>query len=221
MSSEDLNYRPTRLNARAMASLRQRASVRSTPRPRATIDARDVRVNAPRQPRDIPEDDELSESDSDEWETDSEEEEDVKDKVLCCYCCTPHVMVMLFILALTAAGWSLAVYYGIIKPQSSRRERQPITWASIWPYKPSKAEDAFTLFDRDGDGFLGLTDIEWAAERTKGEKPSPEQLRKYIQQADRDGDGLLDENEYLDLLYKEREQRARAQGSDSAPPEGG
>lgn len=201
-----------------MATLRQRASVRSTPR--ATIDARDVRVNALRQPRDIPEDEELSESDSDEWETDSDEEEDVKDKVLCCYCCTPHVMVMLFILGLTAAGWSAAVYYGIIKPQSSHK-RKPITWESVWPTKPSRAEDAFSLFDRDGDGFLGLTDIEWAAQRTspKGEKPSPDQLRKYISQADDDGDGLLNENEYLNLLYKEREHRARTGGE--AAPEGG
>ena len=48
------------------------------------------------------------------------------------------------------------------------------------------------------------------ARRSKGERPSKDNLRKYIAQADRDGDGMLDEPEYLELLAKERKKRGAA-----------
>ena len=84
-----------------------------------------------------PDEDDLESSDSDEWETDSEDTDSgpISDKVLCCYCCTPRVIVMLLILFLSLGGWAAAVYFGIIKQNLNRRSRCTVA---------ARAESAFT-----------------------------------------------------------------------------
>ena len=48
---------------------------------------------------------------------------------------------------------------------------------------------------------------------SQGERPSEDSLRTYIAAADRDGDGMLDEPEYLALLAQERAKRGAPQQS--------
>ena len=71
------------------------------------------------------EDEDASASDSDEWESDSDDEP-ISDKVMCCFCCTPRIFVMILIFSLTLAGWGAAIYFGFIKRETNpRRSRGP------------------------------------------------------------------------------------------------
>lgn len=206
----------SRLDASVLAALRRRSQARGTQTTGTrTVDARDVRLRRlpqARRPATESDEEEDGEEDSEDWDSDDEEEEDEKSKVLCCYCCSPRVIVMVFILAMTLAVWACAVYFGVIQHHTKANpRRRPVSW-SLWPpKKPADAEEAFHVFDRDGDGLVGLADLEFALKAAKGEKPPEEEVRKYIAQTDRDGDGMLNEDEYLELLRKERKQKADAQ----------
>ena len=226
-----------RLNPTVCRALHQRSMSRGaasrTTRAR-TVEARSVQLQMVPARRGVSSKEE-SESESDEWVTDEEAEEEEEKpykKVMCCYCCTPHVIVMLFILFATLAAWGCtptwskcppwqrpssspaapqfvpggsgrpgtprvrpshwdpshgprcsswpppvanstafdqpgAVYFGIIQQNESPRRRRPVSW-SIWPpKKPGDAAQAFFVFDRDGDGFVGLEDLEFAVKLSK------------------------------------------------------
>ena len=53
-------------------------------------------------------------------------------------------------------------------------------------------------------------DIVHAAVVKNGERPSAQQVRRYIARADANGDGWLDETEYLALLEMERREKREA-----------
>ena len=57
---------------------------------------------------------------------------------------------------------------------------------------------------------IGEADIVHAAVVKNGERPSSQQVRRYIARADADGDGWLDETEYLALLEMERREKREA-----------
>ena len=81
---------------------------------------------------------------------------------------------------------------------------------------PHSAEEGFALFDRNADGHIGVDDMAVVARLTTGENPSVDQLRQYIAKGDLDGDGFLDEEEYRELLFRERAERG-AKGGGATP----
>ena len=114
-------------------------------------------------------------------------------------------------LLLALMGWSAAVTYGILKQPSYEELVTPWRVArQRWTHKtPTGADDGFILFDRNADGHIGIDDVAKVAKLTTGEDLPHEELLKYIRRGDLDGDGFLDEAEYLQMLQREREQKAK------------
>ncbi|KAA8493013.1 Caltractin [Porphyridium purpureum] len=66
--------------------------------------------------------------------------------------------------------------------------------------------EAFRLFDRDGGGSISVKELQFAM-RSLGLDPSKAQLRRIIGQADLDGDGVVDFEEFLTLMTLQMEQK--------------
>jgi calmodulin len=60
---------------------------------------------------------------------------------------------------------------------------------------------AFSLFDRDGDGSCDATEL-GTVMRALGQNPTDEELRDMIAEADADGSGSIDFNEFLVLMHR-------------------
>ena len=114
--------------------------------------------------------------------------------------------------------WSSAITYGVLKQPTYEQLAMPIRVArQRWLSKtPHSAEDGFMLFDRNADGYIGIGDMAVVARITTGEDPTHDQLVAYIARGDLDGDGQLDEEEYTQML-----QRERAMGKGEGKGEGG
>ena len=99
-----------------------------------------------------------------------------------------------------------AITYGILKQPSYEQIVTPVRVArQRWFSKtPHGAEDGFILFDRNADGYITVSDMAVVARVTTGEDPTHEQLVAYIARGDLDGDGKLDEAEYMQMLQRER-----------------
>merc|ERR1719245_774840 len=69
--------------------------------------------------------------------------------------------------------------------------------------KDSKEEilKAFRLFDDDETGFITLKNLRRVA-KDIGENMSDEELQEMIDEADRDGDGQINEDEFLRIMQK-------------------
>eukprot|EP00493_Phyllostaurus_siculus_P006146 UN06204 len=69
--------------------------------------------------------------------------------------------------------------------------------------KDSKEEilKAFRLFDDDETGFITLKNLRRVA-KDIGENMSDEELQEMIDEADRDGDGQISEDEFLRIMQK-------------------
>ncbi|KAG6525769.1 hypothetical protein ZIOFF_015739 [Zingiber officinale] len=62
-------------------------------------------------------------------------------------------------------------------------------------------QEAFCLFDRDGDGRITLEEL-GAVIKSLGQSPSEEELREMIQEIDADGNGTIEFGEFLNLMAK-------------------
>merc|ERR1719458_1114907 len=60
---------------------------------------------------------------------------------------------------------------------------------------------AFRLFDDDETGFITLKNLRRVAKET-GENMTDEELQEMIDEADRDGDGQVSEEEFLRMMKK-------------------
>ena len=112
-------------------------------------------------------------------------------------------------------AWSAAITYGILHQPSYEQVVTPIRVArQKWLGKPPKnAEEGFVLFDRNADGRITVSDMATVAKITTGEDPTHEQLAAYIARGDSNGDGALDEEEYKQLLFRERAEKANGKGN--------
>ena len=129
----------------------------------------------------------------------------------CCCCCTGRGFCACCLLALAGVFWSVAISLGIMHKPTYEEVARPVRVARrFWFSKtPTGADDGFMLFDRDADGLITKRDLANVASIVGGEPPPPEQVERYISRADVDGDGALNETEYLSLLHEERVIRAR------------
>jgi len=92
-------------------------------------------------------------------------------------------------------------------PARSRRPRardpSPPAPAPAQSERDSKEEilKAFRLFDDDETGKISFKNLKRVAAEL-GEKISDEELREMIEEADRDGDGEINEEEFLRIMKK-------------------
>ena len=63
---------------------------------------------------------------------------------------------------------------------------------------PVKAK--FAEWDKDGDGFIGASDLKEAVRMTSGEKLSDEEVDEMMREADIDGDGKLSLREFMRMM---------------------
>lgn len=167
--------------------------------------------------------------DSEDESADESEEEEMmrraaqQDQDFCpdwCCCCSIKGCVAFVLLLGALVGWSVAISMGIMKEKTYEDVARPLRiarrdWLSR---RPKSAEEGFALFDRDADGLVTAEDVSAVALMTTGERPTEAQLRAYIGRADTDGDGAMDETEYLALLKAERAAKAKGEGGAGDQP---
>jgi hypothetical protein len=194
---------PRRLTADTLSSLRRRR----------TGAGRAVRKPLRSHRREGDDGSDAASSDDDDGSDDDDLDDVTCFEVFCC-CWGPRCCVGSCMFIMTLMGWSAAITYGILKQPTYESVVTPIRVArQRWFTKtPTTAEDGFTLFDRNADGRITVQDMAAVARITTGEYPTHEQLAAYIAKGDMDGDGALDEQEYLQLLHRERAEKASEKG---------
>jgi hypothetical protein len=147
-------------------------------------------------------------SDEDDSDDEDLENETFLSLIFGC-CCGPRCIISVCMLMVALVTWSFAVSSGMLRQPSYKQMVTPIRVARqrLMHGKPTSADDGFVLFDRDADGKIDVEDMAMVAQITTGEVPTDDQLRAYIAKGDTDGDGALDEKEYLDLLHRERAEK--------------
>jgi hypothetical protein len=210
---------PRRLTTDALTTLRRRR----------TGPGRALRKPLQRRARTRPdasddEEDDEDEEDEDEDEEDDEDDEDVTIWDIVCCCWGPRCVMGSCMLMLALAGWSAAITYGVLRQPTYENVVTPIRIAKQrWLSKtPQNAEESFILFDRNADGLIGVDDMAVVAKITTGEDPPHEQLVAYIARGDLDGDGALNEEEYMQMLFRERAMgKSKGKGGGKASGGGG
>ncbi|KAJ9074306.1 hypothetical protein DSO57_1003097 [Entomophthora muscae] len=71
----------------------------------------------------------------------------------------------------------------------------------------SELNEAFALFDKNGDGSISVEEL-GEVMKSLGQNPTPDELQAMIKEADADGDGTIDQEEFQILMAR------RLQGCD-------
>ncbi|PAA53811.1 hypothetical protein BOX15_Mlig010210g2 [Macrostomum lignano] len=69
----------------------------------------------------------------------------------------------------------------------------------LTPEQVEELEEAFSLFDEDGSGDITIKELEHAL-RAFGFKPSDDELKKMIQEIDKDGNGAVNFDEFKQVM---------------------
>jgi len=75
---------------------------------------------------------------------------------------------------------------------------------------------AFRVFDRDGDGYISVEELRLTMNNL-GEPLTDHEVRSMIEEADLDGDGRINFQEFARLMQTQQQQQQRS-GSTSTPP---
>ncbi|RCV19397.1 hypothetical protein SEVIR_3G397500v4 [Setaria viridis] len=70
------------------------------------------------------------------------------------------------------------------------------------PEQISEFREAFAFFDKDGDGCITVEELATVMGSLQGTRPSAEELREMIRDADADGNGTIDFAEFLGLMAR-------------------
>ncbi|KAG4396045.1 hypothetical protein GLYMA_19G098900v4 [Glycine max] len=60
-------------------------------------------------------------------------------------------------------------------------------------------KEAFRVFDKDHDGYISPSELR-SVMRTIGEKVTDEEVEQMVKEADLDGDGLIDYEEFVRMM---------------------
>ncbi|KAF0893676.1 hypothetical protein E2562_028083 [Oryza meyeriana var. granulata] len=71
---------------------------------------------------------------------------------------------------------------------------------------------AFSAFDCDADGKISVAELRLCMNAALGEDMSAEEAEALVSSADTDGDGLLDEEEFMTLVQLEMDEEERCRG---------
>ncbi|CAN6343705.1 unnamed protein product [Urochloa humidicola] len=80
----------------------------------------------------------------------------------------------------------------------------------------SEFREAFAFFDKDGDGCITVEELATVMGSLQGQRPSAEELREMIRDADADGNGTIEFAEFLGLMARKS---AGAGGDGAADPD--
>merc|ERR550534_2333441 len=69
--------------------------------------------------------------------------------------------------------------------------------------------EAFRVFDKDGHGFIPVPDLQHVLQ-TLGEKLSADETQELISEADLDGDGNVNYEEFITMLFKKSNGKIQA-----------
>ena len=138
-------------------------------------------------------------SDASDSAYDSDSESDSDDSAP--GCCNPRLLVAVMCVAISICVWATAIWFGAMKRPTLASATHGLH--RLW--NPRAADFNFHRFDVDHDGKFSAKDL--AAFAPAG--ASEAELARYIAQADADGDGALNETEYLELLRMERAARRK------------
>lgn len=72
----------------------------------------------------------------------------------------------------------------------------------------SEFREAFSFFDKDGDGCITVEELATVMGSLQGQRPSADDLREMIRDADADGNGTIDFAEFLGLMARNRNHAA-------------
>jgi len=70
---------------------------------------------------------------------------------------------------------------------------------SLTEEQTAEFREAFSLFDRDGDGSITTKELATVI-RSLGQNPTEAEIQDMIDEVDADGNGTIDFNEFLDLM---------------------
>lgn len=76
---------------------------------------------------------------------------------------------------------------------------------------------AFRVFDRDGDGYISVEELRLTMNNL-GEPLTDHEVRSMIEEADLDGDGRINFQEFARLMQTQQQQQQHRSGSMSTPP---
>jgi calcium-binding protein CML len=75
---------------------------------------------------------------------------------------------------------------------------------TLSPEQVAEFREAFSFFDKDGDGCITLEELSTVMASLQGQAPCADELREMIRDADADGDGAIDFAEFLGLMARNR-----------------
>ncbi|TVU04132.1 hypothetical protein EJB05_50296, partial [Eragrostis curvula] len=80
------------------------------------------------------------------------------------------------------------------------------------PEQISEFREAFSFFDKDGDGCITVEELATVMGSLQGQRPSSEELGEMIRDADADGNGTIEFAEFLSLMAR----KTAKDGADAA-----
>jgi|GEM_PF-1003269 len=105
------------------------------------------------------------------------------------------------------------------EPEEVVEESEPEPEPEAIEEKPSdKMQEAFNLFDRDGNGVIDIQELHLMM-NTLGERMTPEEILALLNEADADGDGVINFEEFKVIMLMDRSDSSAPAEEEDVPEE--
>jgi len=76
---------------------------------------------------------------------------------------------------------------------------------NLGPEQIAEYREAFSVFDKNGDGFIGWKEL-GTVMKTLGLNPTEDELQQMVAEVDTDGNGEIDFDEFVEMMVKKMEE---------------